>query len=202
MILSPQSQYKKKGVFIKNIQRQRMYWIWAAMIQRCTNPNNSAYLNYGRRGINISQEWMNFKTFYKDMGNRPSGKTLERVDNNLGYSKDNCIWASRFFQSNNRRNNLRFIYKGKNLTLAEIARLEKIKYRALHARDDLLTAISHVHAAPKIKFHFYHYNGKRRTLAEIARLINILKQSLYYWIFKKKLSLEDAISRVKRRSRL
>lgn len=80
------------------------YKTWDSIYQRCYNPNNISYKNYGGRGINISSEWRNsFENFYKDMGKRPENLTIERVNNNLGYSKENCIWASRTTQSRNQR---------------------------------------------------------------------------------------------------
>ena len=80
------------------------YRIWANMIQRCTNPRRKAYINYGGRGITIYKDWMLFELFYKDMGARPSEKhTLERIDNDKGYCKGNCKWATRTDQARNQR---------------------------------------------------------------------------------------------------
>jgi hypothetical protein len=80
------------------------YKIWASMVQRCTNKKGAAYKNYGGRGICVSERWLTFLNFYKDMGERPSPHlTLERVDNNAGYNKGNCVWASRNEQSANQR---------------------------------------------------------------------------------------------------
>ncbi len=79
------------------------YPIWVSMIQRCHNKNSSVYSYYGGRGITVCQEWKDsFENFYHDMGERPEGLSIERVNNNLSYSKDNCIWANRTTQSRNR----------------------------------------------------------------------------------------------------
>lgn len=79
------------------------YRSWATMKQRCDNPKNPAYSNYGGRGIRYSAEWTSFKIFLQDMGPRPAGKLLERKRNNEGYSKDNCVWATRLEQNRNTR---------------------------------------------------------------------------------------------------
>ena len=92
------------------------YGTWAAMHQRCNNKNNRCYENYGGRGIKVSEEWNSFEQFFADMGPRPHGLTLERIDNNAGYSKENCRWASRKEQTQNRRNMNFFSYNGKTLT--------------------------------------------------------------------------------------
>ena len=73
------------------------------MIQRCTDPNHKYYSNYGGRGITIDPRWLTFENFYEDMGERPQGTSLDRENNDLGYFKDNCRWATRTEQANNRR---------------------------------------------------------------------------------------------------
>lgn len=79
------------------------YVIWGGMIQRCNNPNDSAYKFYGDRGITVCDRWLKFENFFKDMGKRPKGLTLERKNNNLGYFKNNCCWETRKNQSRNTR---------------------------------------------------------------------------------------------------
>lgn len=79
-----------------------IYRIWAGMLSRVRNSKDPDYENYGARGITVDPDWEAFENFYRDMGDRPEGLTLDRVDNNKGYSKGNCRWATHSEQNRNK----------------------------------------------------------------------------------------------------
>src|SRR5689334_10623070 len=100
------------------------YHIWKAMKERCLNPNNAAYHNYGGRGITVCTEWAEFyPAFLRDVGRRPArGYTLDRIDNDKGYEPGNVEWRTAREQARNRRTNISVIYNGQTLLLMDALR--------------------------------------------------------------------------------
>jgi hypothetical protein len=82
------------------------------MVGRCTNPAYGNYKLYGGVGVTLTKEWLVFENFVMDMGERPENKTLDRIDNSKGYSKDNCCWSTKKEQQCNRKSVLLLSYKG------------------------------------------------------------------------------------------
>jgi len=112
-----------------------IYQIWLSMKQRCTNPNDKDYCNYGDRGITVCKRWMKFPNFLKDMGEPPTNKhQIDRINNNRGYKPSNCRWATHIQQQRNSRNNNLIEYNGKIKCLVEWSKEYNINYHALWKR--------------------------------------------------------------------
>lgn len=113
---------------------RRLYWVWADMLSRCRNSNHKAYANYGGRGISVCAEWKSFDQFMTDMGPRPDGGMLDRIDNNGPYAPGNCRWSTRTEQNSNRRNCILVPLDGHQVTLREYCRTKGLDYRPIVKR--------------------------------------------------------------------
>jgi hypothetical protein len=98
------------------------YKIWAGMKNRCLNSDNPAFKYYGGRGIKVCQRWMKFENFFADMGRKPAGKSLDRINNDGNYEPGNCRWATSLEQHRNQRTNRRIEFNGERLLITEWAR--------------------------------------------------------------------------------
>lgn len=110
------------------------YITWASMKDRCSNPNGPKRKNYKERGIKICERWNSFENFYFDMGERPKGLTIERIDNNGNYEPSNCKWATPKEQARNTRQNRLIEYQGKIMCIAAWAEKLEIPYKTLQMR--------------------------------------------------------------------
>lgn len=108
--------YKTHGM-----SKSSAYGSWENMRARCLNPNSPAYQLYGGRGVTICDRWSDFAAFLADMGDRPAGATLDRIDVDGNYEPDNCRWATPRQQALNTRRNVRWTHGGETLTISEWA---------------------------------------------------------------------------------
>ena len=111
-----------------------LYGLWHRMIQRCEDQNCGDYIYYGARGITVCESWHDFEKFKEDVGDRPKGFTIDRIDNSLGYGPNNFRWASRTEQANNMRSNVKTLVDGKLLSIKEMADKAGIAYGTMKAR--------------------------------------------------------------------
>ena len=118
----------KHGMFC-----HELYQTWVAMNKRCYLKNYSQYKNYGARGIAVCDRWRNsFEDFLEDVGERPKGMTLDRIDNDGDYSPENCRWATVLQQANNKRNNVSVVINGvKYSTISEASRRTGLSIRSI-----------------------------------------------------------------------
>lgn len=131
------------------------YMIWAQMIQRCTKPTNKRYARYGARGIFVCTEWMdNYENFYRDMGPRPDGTSLDRIDNNGPYSKGNCRWATISEQSNNKSTNAFMELDGVRMTKSQWARKLGAHVGSIQSRLNLGWSVRDTLTKPFKKYNY------------------------------------------------
>jgi len=112
----------------------KTYQTWADMLQRCLNPNNKQYHDYGGRGITVCKRWLTFENFMLDMGIAPEGLALDRKNNNTGYCRRNCRWATRRQQESNKRNTPMLTFLGRTQSLMSWARELGINHITLRGR--------------------------------------------------------------------
>lgn len=121
---------------------------WTGMKQRCKNPKDPSMKRYGGRGISFDPRWELFENFLEDMGERPQGTTLDRVDNNKGYSKENCRWATSIQQMNNTSQNVFITHKEITMTVSEWSRRVNIPSNVIRWRVKKGWAIGDVLGKP------------------------------------------------------
>lgn len=125
----------KHGQATRDKGTTKVYMTWLSLRDRCTNPNCAAYPRYGGRGITVCRRWNSFENFYADVGEPPTPKhTLDRINNNKGYTPSNVRWATRKEQANNRNRNVWVKYEGKRMTWAQWAEHLGISYTCLMTR--------------------------------------------------------------------
>lgn len=131
-----------------------IYWIWNQMIERCTRKTHKSYHRYGARGIYVCERWQKFENFFADMGERPKGRTLDRIDNDGPYSPENCRWRTPREQAINSRHAHKITFNGETLALCEWAERVGIPAKALSVRITQYgwtpeRALSTPHRAPR-----------------------------------------------------
>lgn len=177
----------KKRSKTHGLIKTRIYSIWNRMKQRCTNPNNSAYKNYGGRGITICQEWIDdFLNFYNwaiANGYRDD-LSIDRINNNKGYYPENCKWATKKQQARNRRNNHLITYNGETHCISEWAEIfninEKLLAERLRTGYKFETAIKNKNIKKIHKIRCIETNTIYESAKEIEQKFKISRNSIYF----------------------
>jgi hypothetical protein len=126
--------YHRERVTIHGMTKTRTWKTWDSMFQRCENPNSPDYHRYGGRGIHVCERWHLFANFYADMGDRPDGMSLDRIKVDLGYSPENCRWATESQQQRNRRDAVMVTWRGETKNIHDWSERLGIKMDTLKNR--------------------------------------------------------------------
>ena len=119
-----------------NDRESGTYASWRGMLKRCERPVTDGFRHYGGRGISVCTDWRtSFDAFLADMGARPDGRTLDRIDSNRGYSKDNCRWSTVREQNRNKRNTYWVVFAGSRISLADLT--DRLGFRRFTLRNRL-----------------------------------------------------------------
>ena len=134
------------------LSQSPLYTTWCSMIARCENPNVMAFRNYGGRGIKVCERWRSsFELFVQDMGPRPEGTEVDRIDNDGDYEPSNCRWTTRKAQTNNMRKNRHLTAFGKTRTVSEWADELGVRPSTLHRRLKLGWPAERVLGTPVVR---------------------------------------------------
>ena len=167
------------------LSRTRIDRIYRGMINRCYRKSVKAYSEYGGRGITVCDEWRDkehgIEKFYEwAMKNGyQDNLSIDRIDNDKGYSPDNCRWTDRDTQANNRRNNIILEYKGEKHTISSLAKMTNIKKSTLYSRI-VVKGWSVEEAVEKEVEHLIEYNGESHTIPEWSEITGIYKETIRY----------------------
>jgi len=126
--------YRREVNLTHNLSSSSEYNIWRGIKSRCFNRKDPRYKDYGGREISVCNRWKSFENFYQDMGKRPIKKTLDRIDNSKGYSKENCKWSTSTEQQNNMRSNHYLEYNNEIKTVTQWEKYLNINKGTLASR--------------------------------------------------------------------
>ena len=116
------------------VKKSKTYFIWSQMKNRCRNPNQNSFPNYGGRGIKVCERWQVFENFLTDMGEKPQGKSIDRIDNGKDYSPENCKWSTRKEQNRNSRHNRIATVRGVTGCISELCEIFHLRYKTISNR--------------------------------------------------------------------
>lgn len=182
----------RERLTVHGMRNDPLYGVWNSMKKRCNNPNNKYFCNYGGRGITVSDEWNDsFYTFYIDMNiGYKKGLNIDRIDNNKGYSKENCRWVTRKENNRNTRSNIRLI-PGDSRCISQLAEdtgigRDLLRYRHRVGYRDILAPVRRIQ--PKMRYVAF---GESKYLHEWAREWSIHLSTMHVHSKRDGFDLED-----------
>ncbi len=132
----PKQNALKHGFYVEGEQHP-LCRVWGNMKTRCNNPHDKAYKNYGGRGIKVCERWLDsFPNFLEDMGERPEGYSIDRINNDGNYEPSNCRWANQTTQCNNKQRNRLLTFNNETHTICQWSRLVNIGRTTIRMRLD------------------------------------------------------------------
>ncbi len=158
------------------------YSVWRGMINRCYNKNLISYKDYGGRGITVCDRWKNdFISFYSDMGQRPNNKhTIERINNELGYTPENCKWATSYEQARNRRSNINLTCNGITKCLQDWSDENGLSASTIRRRLNRMTEGEAIRTPSLVvKGKLIESNGKKLTIDGWAKELGLDKTTIF-----------------------
>jgi hypothetical protein len=176
--------------------KTREYKVWSSMKERCQRANHKAYNHYGGRGITVCERWQTFENFYADMGPRPDGMTLERINNDKGYSPENCKWATWIEQRGNTRSTNFIEHNGETKTARQWCAGSQVAPKVFVRRlSQGWTFDEALNGRPKRirAVRMFDWNGGSYTAKELALIHGISTAVLHSRLRVKKLPLEKAL---------
>ena len=181
--------------------REDSYVVWRNIIKRCTDPSDENYANYGARGITVCKRWLNrYENFRQDMGQRPKGASLHRIDNDKGYTPENCKWTDVGLQSNNKRSNRYITYNGITQTLQQWSRKTGLRREMIARRLNSGWSVEKALSSPPIYARIYvEWHGKKMTWRELSEITDVPYNKIRKRL-KRGWTLEEAVSKRKKRS--
>lgn len=176
---------------------------WKHIVQRCTNPKNRQWKNYGGRCITICGRWRySFENFLEDMGEAPyKSFKIERVDNSKGYEPGNCVWCPMKPNVRNRRITLKVMYNGEERVLGELCETEGVGYMAVYQRIHTYGASPEAAVAAakdnqrldhRDKMHIATIDGLTGSLSWLAKRLGLVYQTLYHHVVRSGMPAQEA----------
>lgn len=125
---------KREGHVKHGMRFSPEYSVWSDMVKRCNNPRHISYRYYGGKGISVCERWRDFSKFYEDMGSRPEGLTIDRIDGSRGYEPGNCRWATYQTQTENRECQKLYEFDGEMVTLPKLGEIVGVNHKTIRSR--------------------------------------------------------------------
>lgn len=181
------SMMRKHGM-----SKTRIYNIWNGILTRCKNQNHHSYARYGAVGLTVCDRWLSFDNFITDMGECPYKHSIDRIDNSKGYEPDNCRWVEQRVQNRNQRSNVFLTFNGKTMCQTDWATETGIKRETIARRMKLGWETERILTEPPSStMQIFMFNNERMSLKQIAVRLHCSYYTLYNWIVRKNIPLND-----------